>query len=117
MTGAASHFLWRAGMATVWCRELGGSVAQQFKPVVGVQLNSGALVRALPLALTSLVDTHVVPKREEIEIKLHIIGAGKRTAIVQELLEQPIDALDQTAGATGGVQDVGETLSQRHQSE
>ena len=113
MTGEARHSLWRTGMATVWCRELGGSVAEQFKPVVGMQLNPGPLVRALPLAFTALVDTHVVPKREQVEIELHVIGAGKRATIVQELLEQPIDALDQTASATGGIQDVGKALSQR----
>ena len=45
-------------------------IRDRLKPVIGVQLNTGPLVGTLTQALTSLVDTHVVPKREQVEVCL-----------------------------------------------
>lgn len=94
--------------------ELDSGKAEQVKPVAGRKRNASPLIRRLALPLAPLINPHIVPKDKEIEIVLERICVREGTTVVQELLEQPIDALDKRSGAGGSIQNVRELLGGRN---
>jgi hypothetical protein len=112
-----------ASKARLACDELGhiqfgcsvrlaGWIAQKRKPVVAAWIDASDLVRALALALASLVGAHVVPEHEQIEVGLQGFLITEILAIIQETLEQAVDALDQAAGTSCAVKDLHQASSQ-----
>ena len=65
-----------------------GRIAEQFQPIVSTGINASPLVGALARSLAALVDAHIMPQHEQIQVSLGCVSVVKGASVVQEHLEQ-----------------------------
>jgi hypothetical protein len=94
-------------VAVLECRR----VAQYGQPIVTTEVNASQLEGALTTPLAAVViNPHVMPEGEQVQISLQITAILKALARLQKGFEQAVDRFNQTAGPTSGVKNLTELL-------
>ena len=96
-------------------KPLVSGIADERQPIVGARVDAGDLIGAFALAFASFKDPHIVPQGKQIEVGLQGVQIAKSPVMVQELLQQTIDVLNEAAGATGGIKQAQQAISQWRQ--